>query len=54
MPEEGDWLMGDLGNHVVGVVIAVGPGKNQNAEFHAFRVSALHEGNRIVVMDVWP
>jgi hypothetical protein len=32
--------VGDFGNHVVGVVVAVGAGKDENPEFHAFRVAA--------------
>ena len=40
MPEKRDRLMRDLGNHVVGVVVAIRAGKNQHPEFHAFRVSA--------------
>jgi len=40
VPEEGDGLMSDFGNHVVSVVVAVGAGKDQNPEFHGSRVTA--------------
>src|SRR5665213_1967478 len=39
MPEISDRLAGHLGYHVVSVLIAVGARKNENTEFHAFRVS---------------
>jgi len=38
VPKEGDWLVRDLGNHVVGVVVAVRSGENQHSELHALRV----------------
>ena len=34
MPEEGDWLLGDALDDVVGVVVAVGAGEDEDAEFH--------------------
>jgi hypothetical protein len=39
MPEKDDGLAGDFGNDVVCVVVAVGAGKNQNPEFHEYRVA---------------
>jgi len=41
VPEEGDGLMGDFGDHIVGIVIAVGTGKDQDPEFHDSRVAVL-------------
>jgi hypothetical protein len=40
VPKKGDWLVRDLGDHVVGVMVAVRSGENQHSKFHAFRVSA--------------
>jgi hypothetical protein len=39
VPEKGDGLMGDFSDNVVGVVIAIRAGKDENPEFHAFRVT---------------
>jgi hypothetical protein len=39
MPEERDRLVGDFGDHVVGIVVAIGARKDQHAEFHASRLS---------------
>jgi hypothetical protein len=41
MPEERDRLVSDFGDHVVGVVVAIGARKDQNAEFHDTRLSVL-------------
>ena len=38
VPEKRDRLLCNLRNHVVGVVIAIGPRKDQNAKFHASRL----------------
>ena len=43
VPEKGDGLMSHFGNHVIGVVVAVGAGKDENPKFHASRLSALPE-----------
>jgi len=45
MPEEGDWLMGNFGDDVVSVVIAVGAGKDEYPEFHVSRVSVSRFSN---------
>ena len=39
VPEKGNGLTRDVGDHVLRVVIAVGTGKNQNPEFHGSRVT---------------
>src|ERR1019366_9335434 len=39
VPEEGDRLLCHFGNHMVRIVVAVGTRKNQNTEFHAFRLT---------------
>jgi len=33
VPKKGDGLMSHFGNHVVGVVVAVGAGKDKNPNF---------------------
>src|SRR5580700_4327504 len=38
VPKKGDWLMRDLGDHVVGVVVAVRSGEDQHSELHVLRV----------------
>ena len=40
MPEKGHGLVGNLGDHVECVVVAVGAGKHQDPEFHTFRLTA--------------
>ncbi len=39
MPQKGDRLVGDLGDHVVRIVIAIRARKNEDAEFHEYRVT---------------
>jgi hypothetical protein len=39
VPEEGDGLACDFGDDVVGVVIAVGAGKDEDAELHGVRIT---------------
>ncbi len=39
VPEVGDRLVGNRGDNVVSIVVAVGAGEDQNAEFHTLRIS---------------
>jgi hypothetical protein len=40
--------MSHFGNHVVGIVVAIGAWKDENPEFHASRVSASDDGSSIL------
>ena len=40
VPEEGNWFSDELLDDVIGVVVAVGAGKDEDAEFHRLRISA--------------
>ena len=43
MPQEGGRLTGNFGDSVVSVVIAIGSGKDEDAEFHGSRLAACEE-----------
>ena len=45
VPEKRNRLLRNLRDHVVGVVVAIGPRKDQNAEFHASRLTVWEEQN---------